>query len=90
MVRTMNFERYSKAERDQQYISGMRPVFKKQAVFCDMTEDYVRPAQPALYGEVTLRIRTAHNNVDKVFLMANDKRYLMNKDVQVGEFDYYA
>lgn len=90
MVRTMNFERYSKAERDQQYISGMRPVFKKQAVFCDMTEDYVRPAQPALYGEVTLRIRTAHNNVDKVFLVANNKRYLMNKDVQVGEFDYYA
>ena len=89
MVSDMDFDRFSKAERDQQYISGMRPVFKKQAVFCDMTEDYVRPAQPALYGEVALRIRTAHNNVDKVFLMANDKRYLMNKDIQVGEFDYY-
>ena len=85
----MDFERFDKAERDQLYISGMRPLFKKQAVFSDMTQDYVRPAQPAPYSTVQIRIRTAHNNVDRIILICKDNRYQMYKGEQIGEFDYY-
>lgn len=85
----MDFERFDKAERDQLYISGMRPLFKKQAVFSDMTQDYVRPAQPAPYSTVQIRIRAAHNNVDRIFLIYKDNRYQMYRGEQIGEFDYY-
>ncbi len=85
----MDFERFDKAERDQLYISGMRPLFNKQAVFSDMTQDYVRPAQPAPYSMVQIRIRAAHNNVDRIFLIYKDNRYQMYRGEQIGEFDYY-
>lgn len=85
----MNFQRFEKAEKDQLYISGMRPLFKKQAVFSDMTGDYVQPAQPAPYSTVQIRIRTAHNNVDRIFLLYKENRFQMNKASQIGDFDYY-
>ena len=85
----MDFERFDKAERDQLYISGMHPLFNKKAVFSDMTKDYVRPAQPAPYSTVQIRIRAAHNNVDRIILICKDNRYQMYKGEQIGEFDYY-
>ena len=85
----MDFERFDKAERDQLYISGMRPPFNKQAVFSDMTQDYVRPAQPAPYSTVQIRIRAAHNNVDRIFLICKGNRHQMYREEQIGELDYY-
>ena len=73
----MDYNFLNKAAANQAYIAGMRPVLRKGALFSDTTADYVRPAEPSPYGQVTIRFRTAHNNVDNVFLIVGDERYLM-------------
>jgi len=73
----------------QAYIAGMRPVFKKGALYSDMTDDYVIPSEPSPYGQVTLKFRTGHNNVDNVFVIVGGERYLMYRGEKDDTFDYY-
>ena len=54
----------------QYYVSAMRPVFNKRALYSDNTENYIYPAEPAPYSEVTVRFRAERNNIDCVFLYA--------------------
>lgn len=68
----------------------MRPVFNRRALFSDTTENFVSPAEPAGYDKVTVRMRTARNNVDRVFFVSKGQKYLMNKVETRDEFDYYA
>lgn len=42
---------------------------KEQALFCDGTASYVNPPQPAENETITLRFRTAKDDVDRVRLM---------------------
>ena len=86
----LDFKHYVKLGRDQSYINAMRPVIKKKALFSDMTEDYVSPVEPNPYSEVTIRFRTAVNNVDLVFLMHNDEKHVMQKISSDDNFDYYS
>ena len=65
----MDINQFQKAEKNQQYFAGMRPVFNRKALFTDMSEDYVSPMEPSAYGEVTVRFRAAKNNIDKVFFV---------------------
>ena len=39
----------------------------RDALFCDGTQDYVSPAEPAENEKVFLRFRTAHNDVEGAF-----------------------
>ena len=50
----------------QQYMMQMRPLLKKHALFSDGTKDYRSPAEPKENEQVTLRFRTAKDNVDIV------------------------
>jgi alpha-glucosidase len=68
----------------------MRPIFNKRALFSDTTREYVYPAEPAPYDLVTIRFRTALNNVDRVFLVTNEEKFLMNKGDSDENFDYYT
>lgn len=86
----MDINRFRKAEHNQQYIASMRPVFNKKALFSDMTEDYVSPAEPNAYEEVTIRFRSAKNNIDRVFFVYKGIRELMTKKYSDGGFDYYT
>ncbi len=86
----MIFETLRRTELNQQYIATMRPVFNKRALFTDTTEEYVSPAEPAPYEQVTIRFRTARNNVDRVFLVHKGQRELMNKVESGNGFDFYA
>lgn len=86
----LDFKHYVKLGQDQSYINAMRPVIKKKALFSDMTEDYVSPVEPNPYSEVTIKFRTAINNVDMVFLMHNDEKILMQKNDSDENFDYYS
>lgn len=86
----MDLDHLSKPEQNYQYISNMRPVINKSALFSDTTADYVSPAEPRAYDEVTIRFRTAKNNVDRVFLVTREQSYLMTKDMSDENFDYYA
>lgn len=86
----MNIDHIRKVEQSQVYMATMRPVFNKRALFTDTTEDYLSPAEPASYDRVTIRFRTAWHNVDRVFLICKQQRYLMNRAESDGLFDYYT
>ena len=86
----MDLESLRKAEYNQQYIAGMRPVFNRRAIFTDTSANYVTPAEPSAYDRVKIRIRTAKNNVDYIFLVHQGQKYMMTKDERVGDFDFYS
>jgi len=77
-------------EYNQQYIANMRPVFNRRALFSDTTKEYVTPAEPSRYDLVTIRFRTAKNNVDRVFLVCQGEKHLMSKVESREKFDFYA
>ncbi|MCM1102331.1 MAG: glycoside hydrolase family 13 protein [Acetatifactor muris] len=85
----MDAENIWQVDYAQQYIAGMRPVFNRRAIFSDTTEDYVTPSEPSAYDIVTIRIRTAKNNVDRVFLVYQGQKYLMNRESSTEDFDFY-
>ena len=65
--------------RIQRYIMQTRPLLKKNALFSDGTADYRQPVEPDAGDEVTVRFRTARDNVDIVWLCTGDKKYKMKK-----------
>ena len=86
----MDLEKIRQTEYNQQYISSMRPVFNRRALYSDTTGEYVIPQEPTPYDLVTIRFRTAKNNVDCVFFVHKGQRYLMNKVETDEQFDFYA
>ena len=86
----MDISQFQKAEKNQQYITGMRPVINKEALFSDVTEDYVYPPEPSAYGEVTIRFRSARNNIDRVFFVCKGEKHIMLKTETDNYFDYYS
>lgn len=63
---------------------------KEQALFCDGTASYVIPPEPVENEMITLRFRTAKDDVDKVRLVTKVGGYDMEKENSRGEFDYYT
>lgn len=70
--------------RIQQYIMQMRPILRKRALFSDGTEDYRSPAEPKAGELVTIRFRTARDNVDAVWLCTEQKNILWKRLSQRG------
>ena len=65
----MFYNQLSKLEQKQQYISSMRPVLNKRALFSDMSSEFVSPPDPNPYSIVTIKFRSAKNNIDKVYFV---------------------
>ncbi len=86
----VSLEEIVQLEKVHRYISNMRPVFNKRALFSDTTSEYLSPEEPNAYDEVTIRFRTAKNNMDQVFLVCQEKKYLMKLVESDKLFDYYA
>lgn len=86
----MDLDYLRRIDYTQQYIAGMRPVFNRRAIYTDTTQEYVIPAEPSAYDIVKIRIRTATNNVDRVFLVHQGQKYLMNKESSTEDFDFYS
>lgn len=63
---------------------------KREALFCDGTGNYVSPAEPSVNETVTLRFRTAANDVEHVFLLVNGEGHTLKKEKSEGLFDYYV
>ena len=85
----MNFDGMRRIENNQQYITMMRPVFNRRALFSDTTKEYVTPAEPSKYDLVTIRFRSAVNNVDNVYLVCKNKKHHMTKVESTEDFDFY-
>ena len=62
---------------------------KKEALFSDGTGNFVVPAEPKAYETVTIRFRTAKNDVSFVRVIAGAKEHLMRRAYTRGKFDYY-
>ena len=77
-------------ENNRRYIATMRPVFNRRALFSDTTEDYLIPPEPEKNSTVTIRFRTAKNNVDRCVLVTRGEKYVMKKVETTKHFDYYA
>ena len=86
----MDYERLHHIEDNQRYLFWMRPVLNSKALFSDTTGEYVTPEEPMPGENVTVRFRTAKNNVDFVFFVCKGQRCLMEKTRTTEEFDYYS
>ncbi len=89
-MNVMNTEKPHQAQFNQEYIATMRPVFNRRGLFSDTTEQYISPSEPSAYDKVTIRFRTAKNNIDRVFFVQKGRKHQMTKVETEGEFDYYA
>ncbi len=85
------YHEYSRQKkRRQEYILQMMPIFSKDALFSDSTENYRIPMEPEPGERVTIRFRTLRNNVDEVYLVVQGFRIPMHVAKREGGFDYYA
>ena len=75
---------------DKTYISEMKPLLKKKALYSDTTANYVTPMEPTPYGIVTIKFRTAKNNADKVIIVEKKKNHNMTITESDDLFDYYT
>ena len=85
----MNIDRCFELEKSSRYISAMRPLLNKRALFSDTTSDYVSPVEPKAGDIVTIRFRAGRNNIDMVNLIIRDEIYDMEKVAQDEQFDFY-
>ncbi len=85
----MDFSFSNKEVNAGLFLTSYKPVINKKALFADYSADYVIPTEPNPYGEVALRFRVAKSNVDHVFLICNDQRYLMNKVETLELHEFY-
>ena len=85
----MDFYGMTSTDMNRIYISEMRPALNKKAVFSDTTDNYLCPAEPNPYSELTIKLRVAVNNIDKAYLVHNDNKYAMMLAEQDETFAYY-
>ena len=78
------------AIRTFDYVFRTKMALNFGALFADGTEYYRSPAEVSMGGSVTLRFRTAVDNVDDVFLVCNGTRYQMSIERSDDFFDYYS
>ena len=71
------------------YVSLMRPIFRKRAVFSDETASYRDPVCPKPGEDVKIRLRTLKNNVDGVYFISGNMREPMKAAYARNGFDYY-
>lgn len=73
-----------------EYIYKTKSALNIGALFADGTEFYRNPPEVSAGDSVTLRFRTAIDNVDEVYLVYNDERCRMSVEKTDSLFDYYA
>ena len=61
----------------------------KQALFSDGTSQFLVPSAPKEFEFVTIRFRTAKNDVDFVRVISGSRAFVMRKAFTEGEFDYF-
>ncbi len=85
----MDYSYMSRTDFNRRYISDIKPVLNKKAVFSDTTENFISPPEPNPYSRLTIRLRTGRNNVDHAYLCHNDLKIDMFIAEYDETFDYY-
>lgn len=60
-----------------------------EALFSDGTGQFLVPSEPKEFETVTIRFRTAKNDVDFVRVISGSRAFVMRKTQTEGEFDYF-
>ena len=61
----------------------------REALFSDGTGQYLVPSEPKKNEVVTIRFRTAKNDVDFVRVISGSRAFVMRKTISEGAFDYH-
>lgn len=85
----MQHGNYQEVRKIQQYVTNMRPLFNKAALYSDRTENYREPYEPDPGDIVKIRFRTSENNVDAVYCVCEDQKTIMDFAYAENGFDYY-
>lgn len=85
----MDINQLERIQKSWEYVIRMRPVFNMDALYSDETKNFVSPMEPEPGDLVTIRFRTAKNNVDAVYLINGAERLLMTYEKSNGIFDYF-
>ncbi|MBR1673971.1 MAG: glycoside hydrolase family 13 protein [Eubacterium sp.] len=80
---------YSSSQSVINYIYNYKPIINYGALFSDGTERFRSPAEPKTGDAVTLRFRTARDNVDYVYVIYNGQRLQLEKTSHDKLFDHY-
>ena len=75
--------------RMQQYMSQLRAMFNKHALYSDESPQYQIPFEPNPGDTVKIRFRTLKNNVDAVYFISGSTRAQMQVGLVRNGFDYY-
>ncbi len=60
------------------------------AIFSDETENFVIPCEPTSEQPVTVKIRTAEQNVDEVYIVSGTYNFPLVKAESLNGFDFYS
>ena len=85
----MNIAQSFEIEKRMHYISSMRPILNKKALFSDTTSSFVTPMEPNPGDKVQIRFRTGKNNVDLVNMILKGDALAMRKVDSDDYFDFY-
>lgn len=85
----MNFNQLSSYEKLHMYMNNITPILNMKGLFSDGTSYYRSPSEPMPYDIVTLRFRTAKENVDAVYIVTSEQKIQMEKCSSDRLFDYY-
>ena len=81
----MLYSDLSRIQNNQTYMSGMRPVLNKRALFSDMSSEFVCPPDPNPYSIVTIKFRAAKNNIDNIDREETNEDSSSQTDNEVAE-----
>ena len=71
------------------YAKTLNEKFDTNSIFSDETENFRIPTEPLTTDSVTIRIRTAKNNVDNVYLIYDGMKFEMEFESSKNSFDYF-
>jgi alpha-glucosidase len=83
------FDRLTKAQQLYLYFDTRQPVLDENAIFSDATKNFRIPSEPDVKESTKVRIRTAKDNIDEVFLCFVDTRIPLSIEYSDELFDYY-
>ncbi|NDL66430.1 glycoside hydrolase family 13 protein [Anaerotalea alkaliphila] len=84
------FESLSRAHKLFAYVQTRQPILDERAIFSDETKNYKIPQEPTANDQTKVRIRTAKDNIDEVYLCYEDQRIQLYVESEDQLFDYYS
>lgn len=90
VIMQISFEQLSKSQKILTYMALKEPILNEKAIFSDGSKQYRIPIEPDFNESTKVRIRTAKENIDEVYLCYLDKRIKLEVEYSDDMFDYYS